>query len=102
MRCTVVRLRVRGLRVRSRSCVPVSGLIELDELQASVFGRASRIARLRHPERPLGSAELIPPLLDVQLLQIRERRLVLNGIEREATDAGMVDYAQTWVVTVVA
>ena len=90
------------MRVPVSARTQVTGRLELDELQASDFGRATRIARLRHAERPLGAAELIPPLLDAQLLQIRERRLVLTGIEREATDAGMTDYAQTWVVTVVA
>ena len=102
MRCDVVRLRVRGVRVPASSRTAVTGLLELDELQASAFGRASRIARLRHPERPLGTAELIPPLLDVQLLQVRERRLILSGIEREPTEVGMADFAQTWVVMVTA
>ena len=101
MQCDVVRLRVRGVRLLAASHLPVTGLLELDELQASAFGRALRIARLLDPERPLGTAELIPPRLDAQLLQIRQQRLVLTGIERLATETGMTDYAQTWVVMVV-
>ena len=100
MHCSVLRLRIRGVRLPSPSAgSPVSGLLELDELQASALGRSSRIARLRHPTQPLGQAELIPPLLDAQLLQVRGHRLVLSGIEREPSEGGMVDYAQTWLVT---
>ena len=100
MRCDVIRLRIRGVRVPFPSAGPlVSGLLELDELRASAFGRSSRVARLRHPTQPLNQAELIPPLLDAQLLQLRGKRLVLSGIEREPSEAGLVDYAQTWLVT---
>lgn len=97
MKFTVQRLRVRGVRVKMERSAGVLGELIVNDMPASAFGRPIRVARLLHPERPTGAAELLPPLLDVQLLQVSEQRLVLAGIERELRDGEMTDYAQTWL-----
>ena len=97
MICKVTRLRARGIRVSSPTAEVTTGDLSIDEMTQSAFGRAVRVARLRHPTRPTAVPELLPSLFDPQMLQVEGNNMVLTGIERELIDGQMVDYAQTWL-----
>jgi hypothetical protein len=97
MLCKVTRLRARGIRVATSTAEVTTGDLSIDEMAQSAFGRAVRVAHLRHPTRPTAVPELLPSLFDPQMLQMEKNRMVLAGIERELIDGQMVDFAQTWV-----
>jgi hypothetical protein len=97
MMATVSRLRVRGVRIGAKASAPATGDLKVEEFVASGFGRAVKVARLLHPERPLSVPELLPPLFDVTLLQMDKEHLVLAGIERESIEGRVTDFAQTWL-----
>jgi hypothetical protein len=97
MICKVSRLRARGIRVSAKTEEATTGDLRVNELTQSAFGRAVRVAQLLHPTRPSAVPELLPPLFDVQLLQLDKEQIVLSGIERECVDGQFIDYAQTWL-----
>jgi hypothetical protein len=97
MRASVIRLRDKGVRVRSSAGTAAVGELRVEEFAQSVFRRTVKVARLVHCERPLSVPELLPPLFDAVLLKIEKDHLVLAGIESESIDGKVVDYAQTWL-----
>ncbi|WP_150428884.1 hypothetical protein [Dechloromonas sp. CZR5] len=76
---------------------PIPGDLMLREERDDVLNRHTRVARLRAPG---GAAALdIPRLLDAQLIELSDCRLILSGIERieEPLVNRVEDFAQTWV-----
>jgi hypothetical protein len=100
MIATVVRLRVRGVRVKRDGAALAVGDLQVAEMTASAFGRAVTVARLLHAVRPMAVPELLPPLFDVKLLKMTKDRLILSGIECETVDGQLTDYAQTWLAEI--
>lgn len=76
---------------------PIAVEITLREERDEVLNRFTRVARaLIKPGHP---HQDIPPLRDVQLVELSSSRMVLSGIERgdEALSVRPADCAQTWV-----
>lgn len=97
MKASVIRLRDKGVRVRSSAGAAAVGELRDEEFVASAFGRTVKVARLLHRERPQSVPELLPSLFDVELLKLDQETMVLAGIERESIEGRLTDFAQTWL-----
>jgi hypothetical protein len=70
-------------------------MLTVDQTRDPILGRT--LARAKLTCIATGNdTDLLPELLDVQLLWAREQKMRLAGFER----IGEVDYAQTWVIEV--
>lgn len=93
MRVRVVCLRNRGAPISRndvRGAAGVVGDLYVEEHDDKDAHRTRRVARLA-PERPK-DPQLMPPLMDVQLLWVGGYGMVLSGFERISD----CDYAQSW------
>jgi hypothetical protein len=99
-----MRVKVRPLRKEGRllwsgaaeaKAPGYAGMLTVDEKRDPVLGRTLAHAKLT--SITAGSdTDLLPELLDVQLLWAREQKMRLAGFERIVD----VDYAQTWAIEV--
>jgi hypothetical protein len=99
-----MRVKVRPLRKAGRllwagaaeSKAPgYAGMLTIDEKRDPALGRT--LARAKLTGISAGpDTDLLPELLDVQLLWAREQKMRLAGFER----IDDVDYAQTWAIEV--
>ena len=72
-----------------------AGMLTIDQKRDPVLGRT--LARAKLTCIAAGTdTDVLPELLDVQLLWAREQKMRLAGFER----IGDVDYAQTWAIEV--
>ena len=73
------------------------GELTLTEVRDSVLNRYTRMAKLSGVEG--AKPQLAPPLLDAQLIELTQERMILSGIERyeDIVIAKIEDFAQTWV-----
>ena len=100
MRVNLHRMRERGWPVPRYQFAfrqTVAGDLTLHEQRDNVLNRMTRVAQLRSLEP--GSELLVPLLLDAQLIELTNERLILSGIERveEPLILKIEDFAQTWV-----
>lgn len=70
-----------------------AGQVSLAEELDPVLGRWLPVARFRSTRQ---DTELLPPLLNAKLIQWRENRVVLTGIDRHPESG--VEEAQTWLL----
>lgn len=95
MKVHLHRLRVRGSPVPKYQFAlkrPVEGILTVRETRDDILNRSTRIARLQSPTA-------VPPLLDVQLIELTAERMILSGIERHEDPVlqKIEDFAQTWL-----
>jgi hypothetical protein len=95
MRFAVVPVCVRGRPLARRELAnlrPVAGDVRIEYLLDRVRLRHLRIARLVDDASPMGR-ELLPMLLDVQIVAMSPGAFTLSGFER----ADGAEYAQSWL-----
>jgi hypothetical protein len=97
MRFAVVPVCVWGRPLERRdiaNLVPVAGDVRVEYLLDRVRLRHLRVARLIDEASP-ARAELMPMLLDVQLVAMSPNAFTLSGFER----IDGADYAQAWILS---
>ena len=94
------RLRERGWPIPKYQFAfkpPTLGELTLFEVKDDLLNRHTRMAKLTAIS---GRRELLaPPLLDAQLVELSQERMVFSGIERQEDIllSKIEDFAQTWV-----
>jgi hypothetical protein len=98
LQVSVTCLRRRGIRIGNYRNVNIErgvGELRIEEMNDPELKRAVRTARILNPKkRP---ADQLVPLRDVNVLWLKQDRMVLHGIERVADMNGPCEYAQTWL-----
>jgi len=98
VRFSVVCMRRAGVPIPkeklARQPVAVGELLVVEHPDAAL-GRTIRVAELRNPTRPR-DGNLLPALVDVQLLWLSPQGMTLAGFERIAVDKVTTDFAQSW------
>lgn len=69
------------------------GVLLVKQERDPLLGRSVMVARLATAP---GGTELVPPLIDAQLVLLDHARLVLSGMERD--ELTRKDVAQTWLL----
>lgn len=98
MRFSVVRMRRNGVPVEKQKLgrePAVVGELLVAEHTDAALARTIRIAQLTNPAQPV-DGNLLPALLDVQLLWLAPQGLTLAGFERIVAGTVTTDYAQSW------
>lgn len=99
MRCTLIRHRDQGAlipRHRQAFIHRPEGDLQVREEYAKTLGRHLLVARLL--DGAGRALEGVPPLFDVQVVQITIDTILLSGYERLRDDKGvkLQDFSQTW------
>ena len=100
MRLKVVPMRLRGVPIAKAKLLyerGVKGDLRVEEMHDPLLKRTVRVARLVEPDAVL-KPDLLPPLLDVQLLWMSSEGFTVAGFERVALGGSATDYAQSWWV----
>jgi hypothetical protein len=100
MRLRVVPMRLRGVAIAKAKLLYESGIkgdLRVEEVHDPLLKRTVRVARLVEPDAVL-KPDLLPPLLDVQLLWMSSDGFTVAGFERIAVGVTPIDYAQSWWV----
>ncbi len=99
MRVQLIRLRVDGVLVPKyeiRQQVVYTGDLRIfDELENG-YNRVLKIGEFK------SQLDNISRLLDVEIVWMNEDRMTLKGFEQKPTERGLVDYAQSWLITILA
>lgn len=96
MKAHLYQLRAKGAFITAdvlRGMKPITGLLSLNERKDYRLGRVVRTARLVDANVP-GDVDLVPELMDAQVLGIRGNRLTIAGYERLDNQ----DFAQSWQI----
>ncbi len=88
---------VRLTREAIRAAEPIVGQLEItDWLEGSAFGRALRVARLKHPTLSY-HPELRHPLFDPQIVRMTGQGFLLIGIQIHTNEQlKAIEAAQGW------